>query len=107
MSYNSKLPPNPSFILQNSKPVNSVLFSLFNKQLLLSGNKNGDLNIYSLSNRRSIFCANANSEAILSIAEIDQNNFLTHSRNGQIFKWTRQDENSWNFVCMLTNQILI
>lgn len=106
MSYNSKLPPNPSFILQNSKPVNSVLFSIYNKQLLFSGNKNGDIYIYSLSYRRSIFYANANSEAILSIAEIDENQFLTHTRNGQIFRWTKQKENSWSFVCMLTQLIL-
>ncbi|RNA44651.1 guanine nucleotide-binding subunit beta 1 [Brachionus plicatilis] len=100
MSSNSRLPPNPSFILQNSKPVNSILFSKYNKQLLFSGNRNGDLNIYSLSYRRSIFSANPNSEAVLGISEIDQDTFLTHSRNGQIFKWTKQDENSWTFMCI-------
>lgn len=102
MSSISQLPPNPSFILQNSKPVNTVLFSKYNKQLLFSGNRNGDLNIYSLNYRRSIFSANANNEAILSIAEIDQQTFLTHTRNGQIFKWTeKKDQNSWTFTCKL------
>lgn len=99
MSSIPKAPPNPIFILQNSKPVNTVLFSKYNN-LLYTGNRSGDLNIFNLQLRRSIFSANPNGEAILSINEIDKENFLSHSRNGQIFKWNKVDEKTWKFDCM-------
>ncbi|CAF0769823.1 unnamed protein product [Brachionus calyciflorus] len=100
MASNPKPPPNPLFILQNSKPINCVLFSIYNKNLLYTGNRNGDFNIFDLKLRRSVFIMNLSDEAILSITEIDADNILTHSRNGQIFKWTRIDPKSWKPKCI-------
>lgn len=90
---------NPDFILQNSKPINCILFSNINKNLFYVGNRNGDITIYNLQSRRSVFSANPNSQPILSIAEIDDNYFLSQSRNGAIFKWKKLDDKNCNFEC--------
>ena len=87
--------PVPIFILQNSGPISCVLFSEFIKDILFASNRNGNLNVYDLNLRRSLFEANSNKESILSIAELNENNIFTHSRNGVIQKWTRS-QNVWN-----------
>jgi WD40 repeat protein len=86
--------PKPVFILQNSGPITSVLFSEFKEEILFTSNRNGYLNIYDLNLRRSIFECNPISESILSVAELSENSILTHSRNGTIHKWT-QTQTEW------------
>ena len=79
--------PNPIFILQNSKPITSLLFSAVKSEIIYAGNRNGDLTIYDVNLRRSLFSANPNKEAILSIIELDENTCLAYCRNGSVFKW--------------------
>jgi hypothetical protein len=88
--------PKPIFILKNSGPITSVLFSEFKQENLFVSNRNGSLNIYDLDLRRSIFECNSNKESILSIIELNENTFLTYLRNGTIQKWT-QTQGDWIF----------
>jgi len=88
--------PKPIFILQNSGPITSVLFSEFKQDLIFVSNRTGSLNIYDLNLRRSIFECNSNKESILSIIELNENNFLSQLRNGVIQKWT-QTQSEWIF----------
>ncbi len=92
--------PKPVFILQNSGPLTSVLFSEFKEEILFTSNRNGVLNIYDLNLRRSIFECNPNRESILSVAELSETSILTHSRNGTIHKWT-QTQTEWIFQSKL------
>lgn len=97
-------PPNPTFVLQNSKPVTCVEFSSSAglDHVLYAGNRNGDLTIYNHKVRRSLFSSNVNSQAILSIVELpnESSNFLlTHTRNGFIYKWTRENDTSFRHEC--------
>ena len=85
--------PTPSFILQNSNQVTFVLFSNFDCNLFYASNRNGDLNIYDLKLRRSIFNQNPNKQSIQSIAELDEIHFLTQSRNGIICEWAKNETN--------------
>lgn len=97
-------PPTPLFILQNSKQITSVLFSrLSDPPHLFSGSRDGDVVIYNCKHRRPVFSSNVNNkQAILTIVELDESNFLTHTRNGCIFKWTGQDLSSPTFKCKST-----
>ena len=91
--------PNPEFILQNSFEINQVLFSAKQNDLFYSTNRNGDLNVYNLELRRSVFKSNPNNgESLLSILELDNLDLLTHSRNGSIFRWTKSEAN-WTSNC--------
>ena len=88
--------PTPIYILQNSGPINSLLFSVFNKDLIYAGNRNGALNIYDLNLRRSVFNRNPSNESILSIVELNENTILTHARNGIVYKWSK-NQSEWDF----------
>ena len=92
-SHQSGTIPTPSFILQNSGQVTFVLFSNYDNSLFYTSNRNGDLKIYDLKLRRSIFSHNSNKESIQGIAELDETNFLTQSRNGLICKWSKNESN--------------
>jgi hypothetical protein len=87
----TKAAPKPVFLLQNSKPITKVLFSNVHPDLLYSGNRNGDFNVYNLKSRRSLFQHNTESQSILSILELDSNHLLTYARNGSIYEWTSHE----------------
>jgi WD40 repeat protein len=89
--------PSPLFILQNAHPVNYVQFSDSNSNLIYSGNRNGDLSIYDLKFRRSLFSKNANNQPVLSIIELNESCLLSQNRSGSIFKWNLNDVSNWNF----------
>ena len=95
--------PMPLYILQNSGPITKSLFSLFNKELIYVCNRNGDLNVYDLNLRRSVFNGNANKESILGIVELSETCVLTHARNGIIHKWTR-NQMEWTFQSIVVFQ---
>lgn len=97
-------PPLPEFILQNTSQLNHVLFSDELPDLFYASNRNGDLNIYNLNLRRSVFHSNPNKESILSIAELENQNLITHSRNGSIYKWTKNNVD-WNHECIYHNDV--
>ena len=88
--------PSPIFILQNSKPITALLFSSLQNDIIYVGNRNGDLTIYDVNLRRSVFSINPNKESILSLIELDENNLLAYCRNGSVFK---SSINSTNFKC--------
>jgi WD40 repeat protein len=95
-SIDRSIPPNPEFILQNTSQLNCVLFSAKQSDLLYASNRNGDLNIYNLELRRSIFQSNPNKESILSIAELENLELITQSRNGSIYKWIKNNS-EWKY----------
>jgi hypothetical protein len=82
-------PPKPLFILKNSHPITKLIFSSKHEDILYMANRNGDLNVFSLSLRRSLFKHNTDNQSILSIAELDANCLLTQTRNGSIFLWNK------------------
>lgn len=90
----SSAPPTPVFIQQNNAPLTHLLFSRFDADILYSGNRNGDFAIYNCKYRRPVFSSNANKNSIMSMVELNQNELLTHNRNGTIFKWTGRDSSS-------------
>ena len=81
------IPPNPIFIQQNAKQITQVKFSSRNEEILYSGNRDGDLVIYNYKYRRPVFSSNANKQPILTLVELDRDTFISHTRNGSIFKW--------------------
>jgi len=93
--------PSPLFILQNAYPINYVLFSNSNSNLVYSGNRNGDLNIYDLKLRRSVFSQNANKQPVLGIIELSESSLLTQNRSGSIFKWDSNNDSNWNIERMV------
>jgi WD40 repeat protein len=96
--------PSPEFILQNTSQVNHVLFSAIQSDLLYTSNRNGELHIYNLDLRRSIFHSNPNKESLLCIAELENLDLITHSRNGSIYKWIRNDA-EWKHSCIYHNDV--
>ena len=90
----------PIFILQNSKPVTNVLFSLSNSDTIYTGNRDGYFTVYSLKLRRSMFVNNPEKQSILSIMELDENTVLTYGRNGSVFKWTTNNS-SYDVKCKI------
>lgn len=100
----SAKPPNPSFILQNSKQVTFLLFANGNKSgsILYTGNREGDLIVYNYKLRRPVFSSfDSNKQSILTIAEIDENAFFTHTRNGRIFKWAGLENSNFHSKCTI------
>ena len=93
--------PNPVFILQNSKPISSLSFSDYHQNLLFSGNRDGDLIVFNLELRRNIFTAKPNKHALLGLAELDENNLLSFSRNGSIFKWSMNSSTEFAYKCKI------
>lgn len=92
--------PKPIFILQNSKPITKLLFSSRQPDLLYSGSRAGDFNVYNLKLRRSLFQQNVESQSILSILETDGSHVLTYARNGSLYKWTNH-ESKYEANCKL------
>ena len=90
--------PTPLFVLQNSKPITALFFSPNDADLFYTGNRDGDLNVYSLKLRRSLFNANPQQQAILCMIELDDQSLLTYCRDGTVFKWSRTDTH-WTSCC--------
>jgi hypothetical protein len=99
MSQPQKSLPEPLFLLHNSKPINTILFSKYNDNILYTGNRDGYFDEYNLTIRRSIYSANPNYNAILSIFELDINKILVHYRDGSLFEFIKEN-NLWSFNCM-------
>ena len=90
--------PTPLFILQNSKPITALFFSAIDVDLFYTGNRDGDLNVYSLKLRRSLFNANPQKQAIMCMIELDNQSLLTYCRDGAVFKWNRTNTD-WTCSC--------
>ncbi len=93
-------PPQPLFVLQNTKPVTVVLFSTLNSDILYTGNRDGDFTVYTLKLRRPLFSANHEKQAILSIIELNISTILTYIRNGSIYKWVKTSQDSYKSECI-------
>ncbi len=91
--------PSPIFILQNSKPITALLFSSLKNDIIYAGKRNGDLTVYDVNLRRSVFSINPNKESILSLIELDENSLLAYCRNGSVFKSSVSNISSTNFKC--------
>ena len=100
-------PPAPLFILQNSKPVTVILFSTSNSDILYTGNRDGHFIVYTLKLRRTLFSANPDKQAILSIVELNESTILTYGRNGSIFKWSKTSHNSYESECKLPRYLYV
>jgi WD40 repeat protein len=95
--------PDPLFILKDSKPITSLLFSKLNNQnILFTGSRNGDFQVYNLESRRLLFKSSSTSESILKIfqKENETNEVFTYNRDGSIFKWNLEGELNWISQCI-------
>jgi hypothetical protein len=99
MSFDSTKLPTPVFILQNSKQVNCLQFSALNPSLLFSGNRAGDFSVYNLDLRRNVFSDNPNNQSMITVTELNEQNWLSSTRDGAIFKWTATDSSTWTSSC--------
>lgn len=93
--------PKPVFILQNSKPVTNLLYSSGHENLLYAGNREGDLTVYDLELRRTVFTSNSDHQPVQGLLELDDHNLLAFSRSGAIFKWNLDSPNSLTQTCKL------
>ena len=99
--------PCPIFILQNSKQISSLLFSSFHNDILYSGNREGDLVIYDLKHRRALFNHDSNGQAILGIADLASDNFLTYTRNGSVYQFAQQSNTEWTSKCNYILKVIV
>jgi hypothetical protein len=102
----SKTTPKPVFLLQNGKPIHHALFSNKNSDILYAANRDGDLTIYNLEFRRSVFSSNLNKQPMLHIVEKDDENLLTYLKNGSVYKWTRTNSD-WQVNCKIFYFIIL
>jgi hypothetical protein len=93
-----KAVPKPIFLLQNGKPINNALFSNKNSDILYVANREGDLTIYNLELRRAVFSSSIAKQPMLHIAELNEENLLTYSKNGSVYKWTKANTD-WQVNC--------